>query len=41
MVAILDRMLELAVSLNWRADREDLFADELAILTGPGRPSTR
>ena len=44
MVAILDRMLDLAISLNWPADRKEFHAlqAQLADITGyTGRPSTR
>jgi len=36
MVAILDRMLDLAVSLNWSADRKEFLAlqEQLADITG-------
>ena len=36
MVAILDRMLDLALSLNWPADRKEFHAlqEQLAHLTG-------
>ena len=41
LIAILDRMLDLAVSLNWPANRKEFLAlqEQLADITGMPRPS--
>jgi hypothetical protein len=38
MVAILDRMLDVALSLNWLVDRDEFLAlqHQLAVITGAG-----
>jgi hypothetical protein len=40
-VAILDRMLDIAVSLNWRVDRKEFFALEEQLADITGLPSRR